>query len=153
MSAPLKALAELAERGVALAPAGADLKVTSRAPLAPCDRAMLKTHKPGLLALLSAPVFLDLETRSAADIKEVGGRAYAQHPSTEIITAVALMGGRVVAWAPGLSSSVEVTWPGGHGEPLPVEVFPGRELPEPLALAIRAGLPLCAHNAFGFDAF
>ena len=34
-------------------------------------------------------VFLDFETRSAADLRRVGGRAYVRHPSTELLCGVA----------------------------------------------------------------
>jgi DNA modification methylase len=99
------------------------------------------------------PVFIDLETRSASDLKREGGRRYARHETTEILTAVALIDGRVIAWAPTLDAPPPAgqLWPESFGPALPVEAFAGPGLPPPLADAITAGLPLCAHSAHGFD--
>jgi DNA polymerase len=107
--------------------------------------------KPVLLAALGEPVFLDLETRSKADLKVVGGRNYALDPSTSILTAVALLDGKVLAWVPLATEAPAVTWPTGFGPALPVEVFVGPELPSPLAEAVAAGRAFCAHNARTFD--
>src|SRR5262249_10851739 len=71
----------------------------------------------------------------------------AEHPSTVILTAAALVDGRALVWAPALPEPPAVAWPEGFGDPRPVEVFAGPNLPAPLAEAIRQGRPLCAHNA------
>jgi hypothetical protein len=40
---------------------------------------------------VTAPlVFVDFETRSKADLKKIGGRLYAEHPTTEVLCAVTL---------------------------------------------------------------
>jgi DNA polymerase bacteriophage-type len=102
----------------------------------------------------SSPVYIDLETRSACDLPKEGGRKYAKHPTTEILTVAALLDARVIVWTPTLDQppSAGGLWPHGFANPLPVETFAGPEFPQPLADAIGAGRPLCAHNAFGFDA-
>ncbi len=99
-----------------------------------------------------SPIFIDLETRSAADIKK-GGRQYAAHPTTEILTVVAMIDDLVVAWSPLLATPLnpEKLWPNGFGEKRKVASFAGRELPAPLAAAIQEERPFCAHNAFDFD--
>ncbi len=70
-------------------------------------------------------VLLDFETRSRADLKKIGGRLYAEHPSTEAICAVLYdtETGDVGAWLPGM--------------------------PPPVPPSERVG----AHNASGFDRF
>jgi DNA polymerase len=100
-----------------------------------------------------APVFIDLETRSACNLKKVGGRLYAQHPTTEIMTVAALLGDRIIAWTPLLDRPLPPNelWPDGFNPALPVESFAGPDLPPPLVEAITSGRPLCAHNAWGFD--
>jgi DNA polymerase len=103
-------------------------------------------------------IFFDLETRSAVDIDE-GGRRYATHPSTQILTLVALWDNRVVVWTPLLDRPLptENLWPLGYEASgitrLPVEAFAGATFPPLLAEVIAAGRPLCAHNALGFDRF
>jgi DNA polymerase bacteriophage-type len=48
-------------------------------------------------------VFRDIESRSAIDLKDVGGSVYAQHPSTEVlVVAYAVDDGPVKVWRPGL---------------------------------------------------
>lgn len=46
--------------------------------------------------------FVDFETRSRADLKAIGGRRYAEHPSTEVVCAVIRSTHGVIdEWAPG----------------------------------------------------
>jgi len=99
------------------------------------------------------PVFIDLETRSASDLEEDGGRRYADHPTTQILTVAALLDGRMLVWTPTLEEPLptEDLWPKNMGTPLPIDTFAGQALPTPLEAAIAAARPLCAHNAFGFD--
>jgi DNA polymerase len=101
----------------------------------------------------AAPVYLDLETRSAADLKRDGGRVYARDPATEILCATALLDGRLVVWTPTLAEPLPTAelWPDGFGTPLPIDVFASPALPAPLADAVAAGRALCAHNAGGFE--
>lgn len=69
-----------------------------------------------------APVLLDVESRSLADLPTVGGRRYWEHPSSEALVVVwyDTATGDVGAWAPGMA------WP-------------------------HVGRVLAAHNAHGFD--
>lgn len=70
-------------------------------------------------------ICVDFETRSKADLKAVGGRIYAEHPSTECLCAVlAWPCGHVVQW-----------WPGQPQDWIPALV----------------GLPVVAHNGTNFD--
>lgn len=69
---------------------------------------------------------IDVETRSAVSVKDTGAPAYAAHPTTRILCAVLILDDRVARWTP--------------GPPVP-----------PWAVAhVRAGRPVCAHNA-GFE--
>jgi DNA polymerase len=100
------------------------------------------------------PIFLDIETRSALNLAKAGGRRYAQDASTEILTVVALIDNRLVAWAPLLAEPLpkDAIWPEAYGfARVPVESFAGPDLPPPVAEAVAAGRPFCAHNADGFD--
>lgn len=74
-------------------------------------------------------IFVDFETRSKADLKKIGGRLYAEHPSTEVLCAV-LCGG--------LGSRDE--WHELSGQAL--------RLPEHL---VAGTFDAVAHNAIGFD--
>lgn len=104
--------------------------------------------------LAFAPVFIDLETRSRCNLQQQGGRRYAEHPTTEILTVAALIDDCMLAWTPTLAEPLPENQLGLdplHGVSR-IETFAGPNLPEPLADAIREGRPFCAHNAFGFDA-
>lgn len=73
---------------------------------------------------MNAPVLLDFESRSRADLKRVGGRRYWEHPSSQALVVVwyDTADGSTGAWAPGMP------WP-------------------------HRGRVLAAHNAHGFDRF
>ena len=75
--------------------------------------------------MIAKPVLFDVESRSRADLRVIGGRAYWRHPSSEILVVVAYdtADGSVHVWAPGQP------WPFG------------------------ADRVLAAHNAHGFDRF
>jgi hypothetical protein len=81
--------------------------VVAPAPAAPAEATS------GTERRTDAPVLFDLETRSALDLEEVGGRRYAQGASTEILTLVALWDDRVVVWTPLLDGPLpaEGLWP------------------------------------------
>jgi DNA polymerase len=87
-----------------------------------------------------------------ANLKKVGGRKYAAHPSTQVLTVVALIDDLIVVGTPLLAEAlpVEGLWPDGW-PPQPVQTFAGPELPAPVAAALRAGRAICAHNTEGFD--
>lgn len=80
--------------------------------------------------------YVDLETRSACDLKRHGGRRYAEDPTTSLLCAVALIGEDLYTWGP------YDTGDPGHA----------REIPEAVARAAASGVEFVAHNAHGFDA-
>jgi DNA polymerase len=123
-------------------------------PPAPVAVTPYKDRAGGAMPPVDGPVFLDLETRSACHLKAEGGRRYADHPTTRILTAAALLDDRAVVWTPTLERPLpaDALWPDGFGPAWPVETHAGPDLPGPLADAVAAGRPLCAHNALGFDA-
>lgn len=86
--------------------------------------------------------FIDLETRSPCDLKAEGGRRYAEHPGTEILTVAWIHGETRCIWFPGLM----VMPPAGllATQLSGVEVHVGPTNPVPPG-------PLVAHNAWGFD--
>jgi DNA polymerase len=161
-------LDSLQARGFTLTVEPAGLCVAPASRLTDADRAAIPTLKTALLELLApkrhhrltdgvadddkdaVPVFLDLETRSSVPIS-VGGRRYAVDPSTEILSAVAGLDGRIVIWTPSRQPP-KITWPEGFGAERPIDNYSGTELPPALAEAIAAGRPFVAHNAHGFEA-
>lgn len=70
------------------------------------------------------PLFIDLETRSACDLREEGGYNYAHHDSTRLLTAAwtADMGATYHVWVPGCESvpqpDVGISWHYGPDCPL-----------------------------------
>jgi DNA polymerase bacteriophage-type len=86
--------------------------------------------------------YIDLETRSPVDLRAEGGRRYAEHPGTEILTVAWIHGEGRCVWFPGLT----VMPPAGLlATQLPgVTVYVGPVNPVPPG-------PLVAHNAWGFD--
>lgn len=97
---------------------------------------------------LDEPLFIDLETRSAADLPKVGGWNYAVHPSTHIFS---------VAWSPAPDEyHIWYPWhdsvPAGYtaAQGTTAEQHFGRDVPE--ALLINLHRKWCAHNAWNFDA-
>lgn len=122
----------LASRDIRLTVEGGALKADAPAgALTPSLLREVLAAKPALLALLQEqPIFVDIETRSLAHLRWLGGRAYAAHPSTEVLCVVALMpNGTFIDWLP--------------------DDGPPNELLD----AVRRGVPLVAHNGLGFDRF
>ena len=130
-------LDRLAALGVHLSREGEALLVDApRDVWSPELRSEVLSSKAALLGFLpmagqppaeQRPVFVDFETRSTARLEDVGGRIYASHPATEVLCCVAL-----------LPDSTCVEWRGG-------------EPPDCLVAPVENGLPVAAHNAFGFD--
>jgi DNA polymerase len=106
------------------------------------------------------PVWFDTETQSAADLKEVGGRLYAQDASTRVLTAVFLVDGAFHVWIPGHVCSPEAAahldaarmWPVQLGPAQPVQLHYG-DFPKPVFDAATERRTFCAHNCLGFDRF
>lgn len=99
---------------------------------------------------MTTPVFIDLETRSACDLKKSGGWQYAAHPSTRILTAAwtADMGATYHLWMPGADHV-----PPASAAPLiaaNVTIHPGRAVPDALK-AVASGHTWVGHNAWTFD--
>lgn len=88
------------------------------------------------------PILLDVETRSACDLRTEGGRNYAAHPSTEVLTVAWIDGVTRHVWFPGLTDAPE------H---LTSQQLPGARLYFGPACPIPSGTKLVAHNATGFD--
>jgi DNA polymerase len=108
---------------------------------------------------LNSFCFMDLETRSKIDLRKEGGRRYAASPTTGILTAVFLLGSRLVVWAPvvppgTLPRDPSIFWPADiakiTGFDLTPEIYEGGELPAPVR-GDFARAPWVAHNAMGFD--
>lgn len=77
------------------------------------------------------PILLDVESRSRADLKKIGGRLYWEDPTSEILCAV--------FWDVGAEEAS--VW------------RPGNPVPDGVRRALRGGARLGAHNAMGFDRF
>lgn len=107
------------------------------------------------------PVFFDLETQSAADLRAVGGRLYAAHATTRLLSAVFLIDGVYHVWMPApavepvTAGKVRISeiWPDSHGPRPPIELHHGADPPAAVAAAVAADRTFVAHNCFGFDRF
>jgi DNA polymerase len=99
---------------------------------------------------VTTPVLIDLETRSACDLKLEGGYKYAKHPTTRLLT---------VAWSDDLGKTYHVWLPGADVVPrsyldlhLPTAtVHLKGDGSVPAALAAVADRPWVGHNAWTFD--
>jgi DNA polymerase len=102
------------------------------------------------------PVFLDFETQSACDLKESGGRLYASHPSTRILSLAACVDNVYHVWIPDhirtQSPNVERLWPYQLQPKREVILYRGSSFPAPIVDSIKTR-PVVAHNAYGFDRF
>jgi DNA polymerase len=159
-----KFLSSLHARGFILTVEPTGLRVAPASRLTDADRATIRALKSALQELLTPkrsrcltnggaagqPVFLDLETRSRLSLRDVGGRRYAIDPSTEIVSAVASLDGRIIVWAPSRQPPA-FAWPKEFGAERSIDTYTGAELPPPLAAAIAAGRPFAAHNAVNFE--
>ena len=93
------------------------------------------------------PVFVDIETRSVADIS-LGGRRYAYHPATEIVSVVAMLDSSVIVWAPGRADVVDAgdLWPANVMPKLPISIYVGEEIPTQLQQALQTERAFCAQR-------
>jgi len=93
------------------------------------------------------PIFIDLETRSACDLKEEGSYKYAKHPTTRLLTVAWRDGEQDHVWLPGLRDQPPASYTAIH---LPgVRVHVGDRVPNELARAARRGW--VGHNCWTFD--
>ncbi len=95
---------------------------------------------------MSKPVIIDLETRSACDLRIAGGFQYALHETTRLLTVAWQWEDKDYVWFPGSTELPQhlllLHLPG-------VECFTGTEVPH--ALASLTHLPWLGHNSWGFD--
>jgi DNA polymerase len=144
----VETLSALRDAGVTPRRQGDGLRLIGRYPSRLADAA--REHKQAILAHLDTPpIFLDFETRSCASIK-IGGRRYAADPTTQIMSCVFAIDGRIIIWTPGRFPP-SIDWPTEYGPERPVEFVYGNSLPAAVADAIASGRILCAHNALGFE--
>lgn len=102
-------------------------------------------------------VFFDLETQSDCDLKTAGGRVYANHPTTRILSLVCRIDGTYHCWAPadlwpGRPPKIDPSfvWPDTRGAAEPVVIHTTATLPEPIAEATATHV-FVAHNCLMFD--
>lgn len=102
-------------------------------------------------------VLVDIETRSAVDLRKEAGRRYAEHPSTEILTIswYDTETGEQALWVPRLTQA--------HADQPAVagmlrthlddscQLYYGEEMPDALVKLCASDRPFVAHNAWGFD--
>lgn len=103
----------------------------------------------------SDAVLVDIETRSPVNLKDHGGRRYAESPDTQILSVSWYDRGAEHLWLPTLAEPTTDAARGMVREHVPdrVTVHYGPAHPEPLRQAALSGRPFVAHNAWGFDAF
>jgi DNA polymerase len=104
-------------------------------------------------------VYFDVETQSAADLGQVGGRVYAADPTTRPLVTVFLIPDRLIVWVP------RYLWPDGNVPPLSTQpmspvgygVVPAIELhvedsmPPVVVEAVAADKVFTGHNVGDFD--
>jgi DNA polymerase len=104
-------------------------------------------------------VFFDVETQSAADLRELGGRIYAADPTTRSLVTVFLIGSQLLVWIP------RYLWPNGHVPPLstqamkpagygcvpPIDLHVSDEMPAAVIDAVRSNKDFVAQNLADFD--
>jgi DNA polymerase bacteriophage-type len=108
-----------------------------------------------------SPIFLDFETQSACDIKESGGKLYAEHPSTRILILSLVMDGVFHTWIPDYIKvdtrgwTPASLWPYQMKPSKEVRLYRGTDFTRTgiYQAAIASGKPLVAHNAYGFDRY
>lgn len=111
-----------------------------------------------MLGLPPYAVAFDCETRSRADLRSVGGQAYADHPSTELLSAGWQVGAAVYVWSPrgrfGVTPESILPPPAVQLDDIaPVERIVLHEGSNPPPwLDDICGLPWVAHNGLTFDA-
>lgn len=96
--------------------------------------------------MADSPVFIDLETRSACELRDTGGHVYAKHPTTRLLTAAWRVDGQYHVWLPG-QDEVPEAQKKLHLDG--VTVHTGPQVPPPSALP-RDRLWV-GHNCWGFD--
>ncbi len=93
------------------------------------------------------PIFLDIETRSACDLKAEGSWKYAKHPTTRLLTVAWKDGGDEHVWLPGMQDPPPLSYSSLHLQGVRVHV--GDRCPA--ALCRVAHRPFVGHNCQSFD--
>src|SRR5262245_57971935 len=81
--------------------------------------------------------FFDIETQSAADLREVGGRVYTDDPTTRPLVTAFLVRGLLIVWLPRYlwpegnvpPLSTQAMAPVGYGPVPPIELHIGDDMP------------------------
>jgi DNA polymerase len=106
-------------------------------------------------------VWVDLETQSAANLRQVGAKIYLRHPSTRLLSAVFLLDGTLIVWVPAGRGPKDLgdlcnSWDGSSITPSGCEydviLWIDENPPDCVIDAIRNGATFIAHNAETFDA-
>ena len=96
----LSVLDQLRLRGIRLIADGSNLRIQGGGERLSSElRAELFLRKPEILQALASPIFMDLAVRSKCG-RDRGERRRAQHPTTEILSCVFWMDGRLIVWVP-----------------------------------------------------
>lgn len=95
---------------------------------------------------MSGPVFIDLETRSACELRDTGGHVYAKHPTTRLLTAAWRVDGADHVWMPGVTRLPD-DLRALHLSGLTVHLGP--DVPDETALP--RDRTWVGHNCWGFD--
>lgn len=103
------------------------------------------------------PVWFDFETQSCADLPEIGGRLYAECPSTRVLSLSALIDRELHIWIPKAVASEyrgELYLPEQY-RPLydTLTLHQCERLPAAIESAVASGRTFAAHNCCGFDRF
>ena len=104
-------------------------------------------------------VFIDIETQSCRDLRECGADIYIRHPSTRIMSLVAMCAERILIWVP-ISvcrytmdrRTIAAKLTEKYGLNFDIDLIHSDTFPDDLIEAEQAGYTFVAHNAFGFDA-
>lgn len=99
-------------------------------------------------------IFFDFETQSYCDLKLQGGRAYADHESTQILCLSIVDNDRLIVWIPSLRverfSAPDDSLPEGY-EGLQVECYGTQQLPRTIIELVETDRAWVAHNLSSFD--
>lgn len=93
------------------------------------------------------PIYIDLETRSACDLKEAGSFQYAHHETTRLLTVAWKDGSTYHVWLPGLREQPPESYRSLHLAGITVHV--GELIPAALCRVARR--PWVGHNCWTFD--
>ncbi|MHB1424872.1 MAG: DNA polymerase [Gemmataceae bacterium] len=104
-------------------------------------------------------VFFDVETQSAANLREVGGRVYAADPTTRPLVTAFMIDARLLVWVPRYlwlegpvpPLAIPPMTPTGYGVVPPITLHVSDETPATVSKAIKDNKVFVAHNLADFD--